>query len=535
MKQIEFNSRALVCVLGTLLTGCGDSSFSESGLVNSAAARQVCGTVTDAARTALAGIVVAARDFNDLVLLAETKTDGNGTYCLDLQAGDFVIGARNGTPTSHAAGEWYTSDGGVAEQTSAEKITIASGDPARTINFELGAGGRLAGTVTAGVQVSSGSTTWFAGDALKDIQIAIHRYDSHAPVEIVHTDDNGAYLVNLAPGDYFIAAGNYTTQPYASEVYDGASGANIQERAARVTVTASLTRTVNLALEEGCTISGTVTNNGAAVPGQRVLIIDANNSGSAARVHTDLEGKYNVWLKPSSYRVHSRGQSTTVDLSAAHAPNTDFDDPMTEVTITLVEAANPGKPVSWAKLFLRDPASWEIVSREFSRGDGTAILYSPFEATTHRYTLEIKLDGRQYLASQLYDGKTSKGAANVIEIPGDHAIHELGTIQLAPGGVLTGRVLLNDGATAAANQPVQVRKDGNSLIDLFPGDRLFVTTHTNGDGTFAVSLPEGTDYSRIVLGNTDGNNCTNDCSVNVNNSVDIVAGQVTDLGHVVLE
>lgn len=510
----------------------------RSLVLNSAATQQVCGTVTNVASTALAEVTIAARDFQDLVLRATTKTGATGAYCLDLRPGDYIIGARNYTSASTAASEWYTSGGGVSEQHRAEKITITSGDPVKTINFELGAGARLTGTVTAGAQAASGSVFWRAGDALKNIQITIRRYDDRTPVESVRTDDGGAYQVNLAPGDYFIAATNYSIQPYASEVYDGASGANVQERAARLTVTENQTRTVNFVLEPGKAISGVVKkNSGDAAPGQRVRI-DAGNGGAAVCMRANLEGKYCVWLKPVSYQVHSRGQSTTVDLSTGDGSNTNFDDPMAEVTVKLVEAAKPGAPVPGATLFLRDPASWGIASEEISRGDGTAILYSPYDAnarTVRRYGMEIKLDRREYLASQLYDGKTSKATANVIDIPGEHATHDVGTVQIAPGGILTGRVLLNDGVTAAANQPVQVRKESALLIDLFPNDRIFVNTRTNGDGTFTISLPEGTDYARIVLGNTDGTNCTNDCSRNVNNEVDIVAGEITDMGDVVLE
>lgn len=510
----------------------------RSLVLNSAATQQVCGTVTNFASTALAEVTIAARDFKDLVLRASTKTGATGAYCLDLQPGNYIIGARNYTSASTAASEWYTSSGGVSEQHRAQKITVASGDPVKTINFVLDAGARLTGTVTAGAQAVSGSVFWRAGDALKNVQITIRRYDDRTPVESVRTDDGGAYQVNLAPGSYFITATNYSIQPYASEVYDGASGANIQERAARLTVTENQTRTVNFALEPGKAISGVVKKNSStAAPGQRMRI-DAGNGGAAVRMRASLEGKYCVWLKPASYQVHSRGQSKTVDLNVGDGSNTNFDDPMAEVTVTLAEAANSGTPVPGATLVLRDPASWGIVSEEVSRGDGTAILYSPYDAnaqTVRRYSMEIKLDRREYLASQLYDGKTSKATANVIDIPGDHATHDIGTVQIAPGGILTGRVLLNDGVTAAANQLVQVRKESALIIDLFPNDRIFVNTRTNGDGTFTISLPEGTDYSRIVLGNTDGTNCTNDCSRNVNNEVDIVAGEITDMGDVVLE
>ncbi|MBI3775672.1 MAG: hypothetical protein HY273_08995 [Gammaproteobacteria bacterium] len=517
------NNAGLVTALAAAAV---DDEEIKSLILNSAATQRVCGSVTDTASGALADVVVAARDFNDQVMRAQTKTGADGAYCLDLQAGDYIVGARNLTSASYAMSEWFTANGGVPEQHNADKVTITSGDPVKTINFELAQGGRLSGKVTARAPVTMNGNTWLAGDALKNIQIAILNYDNHFIVESLPTGDAGAYQVNLAPGDYLVMATNRTLQPYASEAFDGANGTNIQQRATRVTVTDNQTRSADLQLDAGKAITGQVKNNsGAGAPGQPVYIGSADD-GSAAYVRTDLAGKYCVWLKPSSYRVHSRGQTANLDLTTASTPSADFGAPMSEVAVKLVEAANPAKPISGALLVLRIPASWDVASQERTRGDGTAILYSPYDAAAHLnyYYLETKFDTRQYLASQLYDGKLNKAAADVIAIPSEHAAHDLGTVQIAVGGILTGRVVLNDATTVAPNQPVQIRQAGITAAD------LLVKTQTNGDGSFSVSLPAG-HYARIVLGNTDGNNCTNDCSVNLDNSVDIAAGQITSLGE----
>lgn len=502
----------------------------NSLIVNSVATQQVCGTVTSNISGALAESVIVARDFNDQVLRAQTKSNASGAYCLDLQAGDYIIGARNQSSASYASSEWYTANGGTTDLQSAAKVTIASGDPVKTINFELAPGARLSGTVTASEQVTLNGNTWLVGAALQNIQIIIQNYNTHALVDVLHTGDDGSYQVNLAPGDYLLMAANRTLQPFASEAFDGENGANVQQRAMRVTLTLNQTKSVELGLEAGKSISGLVKNNsGAAAPGQPVYI-DAATGGSAANLRTNLDGKYCVWLKPASYRVHSRGQTAVVDVTNGSTSSTDFGAPMSEVTVKLSEAANHDNSISGAILSLRVPSTWDFTSQARTRGDGSAILYTPYSAsaTTNYYYLETKFDNRRYFASQLYSGKTNKANADVIAISSEQTTHDLGTVQIAAGGILTGRVLLSDATTPASNQPVQIRKEGDTAAD------LLVNTRTNGDGTFSISLPEGSNYARIVLGNTDGNTCTNDCSVNLNNSVGIVAGQVTNLADVTL-
>ena len=497
----------------------------SSMIQNAAGSQQVCGTVKDSSSTAIANVVVVARDFNELQLRAKTKTDSSGAYCLDLLPGDYVIGARNRTSASFAAGEWYTAAGGTPERFGSDKVTLADGDPVKTIDFVLGAGGRIEGTITAGTDVTVNTKTWTTGDPLRQIQVEIRRYDNQVPVESVKTNSLGQFRANVAPGEYFIVATNRTRQPFASEIYDAASGSNIQEMAARLTVAADGTTTINMALEEGKAIAGSVKkNDGSGAAGQRVRIDDSATGGSAGRLRANLEGNFRVWLKPGQYNVYSRGQKSSVDVSASSKLVT-FDAAMAEVTLKLVDAADTSKNISQAKVLLRDASAWSFVSQELTSGDGTTILYSPYDTnsvTSYNYMLEIKFDGGQYLASQIYNGKTSMGTGDVIVVSSDQPTHNIGAVSIAAGGVLSGTVYLNDGTTPVGNKDVRIYTGGQT------GTNRFVSTRTMGDGSFTVSLPVGDNsmYTKFRVGNTWGS-CTTCLDIDLTTTVAYPAFAIT--------
>jgi hypothetical protein len=61
----------------------------------------------------LADINIVARDFGNWVTRAKTKTATDGTYCLNLPVGEYILGSINRTrdvsdPGRHASEWWST-------------------------------------------------------------------------------------------------------------------------------------------------------------------------------------------------------------------------------------------------------------------------------------------------------------------------------------------------------------------------------------------------------------------------------------------
>ena len=82
-------------------------------VTSSAAAGTICGTVTNSSDNPLADINIVARDFGNWVTRAKTKTATDGTYCLNLPVGEYILGSINRTrdvsdPGRHASKWWST-------------------------------------------------------------------------------------------------------------------------------------------------------------------------------------------------------------------------------------------------------------------------------------------------------------------------------------------------------------------------------------------------------------------------------------------
>ena len=119
----------------------------------------------------------------------------------------------------------------------------------------------------------------------------------------------------MISGNYFVEVRNQTILPYGSEVYDGGAGSSIRNMASKVSVNAGDAPTINFELETGYKLSGIV-SDGAAVSGVRVMV--NGNGGAAARLRTNKQGRYRVWLKSGTYSVASYGQNANVDMTASN-------------------------------------------------------------------------------------------------------------------------------------------------------------------------------------------------------------------------
>ncbi|WP_226005885.1 carboxypeptidase regulatory-like domain-containing protein [Natrinema salinisoli] len=220
------------------------------------------GTVTDTDGESIAGATVTAGD-------QQTTTDDNGTYSLDLEAGDYTL---------EVSAEGYED---ASQNVSIEVESTTTAD----VTLEE-ATGAVEGTVTDADGEPVADATVTAGD------------------ETVTTDENGTYALELEPGEYTLAV--------SVEGYEDASQ--------NVTVDADAITTADVTLEpvptDG-TLEGTVTDtDGDAIANATVAAGDRQTT-------TDDNGTYDLELEAGDYAVtvsaegyEDASENVTVDADA---------------------------------------------------------------------------------------------------------------------------------------------------------------------------------------------------------------------------
>lgn len=452
----------------------------------------ITGTVTDSNNVPLAGIAILIRTFGNQVTQAFLRTDTSGNYTISVPAGDHVIGAINDTTTSTAASQWWTSTtstGGTVGMWGAGKVTVVGTTPV-TVNFQLGNGGRISGTVTGGSfntsLVGVVATLCNFADA-QTFMWAITKAGEEDPLLAL---EKGTYNLNVPPGDYFVSFRNYViAQPYASGNYNSmipGGGFNAYQ-AEKITITAGGKVTVNINLMDGGSVQGTVTDapvNGNVVAGISVRFHD-NTGAYAESVATGADGSYLVWLQPNllPYTIYTRGQIANVTVSAGTTVTQDFSAPMSEITASVQDAdRNPVRGVS-TQLFSTESAN-PFLGYNLTNGDGGIVLYATPGSSV--YLVIAVLDG-QMVGSQVYNGKLNyptNGTPIVVPSPAGSK-NDLGTISLPTGAVLSGVVKSASTGLPLANSFVQVWYGG------YTNAYRLLTTRTMIDGSYTISLPAG--------------------------------------------
>ncbi|MFZ2652117.1 MAG: carboxypeptidase-like regulatory domain-containing protein [Burkholderiaceae bacterium] len=486
---------ALVAALKAEAQSDEEAAYALSNLV---AAGSVTGTVTDASGAALANVKVVARDFNQWVRRAETRSNANGQFTLNLSAGDYIVGALNFTAASMAASEWWTCndsvggpDCGAANMFSAGRITVGAG--AVTANFKLEAGARIEGTI-----VASGTASPLPG-----VHVLLRDFLSDQPVIGRRAQLDGSYRVNLRPGTYTVGTRNRTRLPYAGGLYNGAAsggtttaggGANASAGTPMV-LAAGSTTTANFDLDEGGVVRGNVTDGTNPVGGISVRFYDSTDQFVEAE-RSSKAGKYRLWVRPGAYTVRTRGQfanPTVVAFSSNNNPGAvNFTTPVGSATAVILDSAGNPMPQVKVRLFETLSGNRDLQSFEISNGDGSVTVYAP----TGNYLIEYRVDnGSTTTGSAIHDGSaapTGKQLAGGLAVAFSNgataSLTTPATVALPTGGELKGTVTL--GATPTGNIAVQVRFGGTN------GNFRFITTRTQRDGSYTISVPAAS-YDRV--------------------------------------
>ena len=492
-SEVELTGTTAKTISDALKDAASIDEESDSRLKHAFGKGKISGTVTGSSGKGCAGVTILIRDFGNIVTRYLTKTDSNVKWSVTVQhTGNYIIGAMNDSKDCADGSQWWASPSLVTKQLSAEKVTVAA-DQAMSKDFQLPAGGRIQGTVRAGN----------SGLPLAGITVKVRDFLNTQTVAFTKTKEDGSYVINLAPGSYFLTADNKTKQPYATETYSPSrSGGTSFFDADKLTVVAGTTQTANFSLQAGRMVSGLVSDPVAGpIAGMRVRFDDADDTEHADVHRTNLKGRYRIWLRPDTYLILSRGQRKLVDLTSANQI-ADFAESVGEIRMLIQDTA--GNPISQAKPRFRartaigpDLTKFDVLSKEASNGDGTVSLYAT-NANKDNNWLEIKIDNGTAIGSSIYSGKNrlQDGDAIPVTIGG---VNDLGTITLPAGGMLSGKVTV-----AGIPQPgvrVQVRNGGKGS-----GDR-FTTTRTMSDGTYSLSLPVGTITRVCAFTGNQASNC----------------------------
>lgn len=468
----------------TQLTTLANKSEELSNVVAStAAAGTISGKVIDSAGNPLANIKVVVRDFGNWVTRSVAWTDASGNYVLNVPAGDYILGAINGTTASTAASEWWTADNGAGaiNQFSAAKVTV--GGTAVTGNFQLKNGVRISGNVTG------------TGTALGGINVKVNDFTNDQPVTTSLTKADGSYTLNVRPGSYALSAVNQTSGlPFATSYY-GASGTMVPTASASSPIIAATGTpiTADFALPAGTLVFGVVKDapagtlqTGAAVRFYATTLTDSTGAYAQA-TRTDLAGSYRFWLPTSgTFAVRSRGQTANLSPAGTAIPQ-DFTAQVAAITGSLKDVSN--NPVSQVKVevYWFDGTQYQYLGHETSSSDGTFTTYT--DGTNNDVKISFKVDSGASIGSQVYNGLTAFGAGTDIsnQVSGNTSTPtSVGSVTLPTGYPLSGTIATN--VNPKGNYVVQVRSGGTDGVA-----NRFVNTRTQSDGSYSVSLPAG-DY-----------------------------------------
>ena len=474
-------------------------------------AATIAGTVTDAAtHQPVAGVSVQAYGSGGF-WYGDAVTAADGSYSIDaLAPGSYTVSFTGGGSSNYLT-QYYN---GGSSATTADQVTVSSGQTATGINAALGAGGAISGTVTDGQ----------SGTGIGGTFVTV--YDSSGDyVTSATAAGDGSYTVGGLPtGSYRVGFSAADGSAYVSTFYDGES---TLASADPVAVTVGRTTTqINGALPRTGAISGAVTDAalGAPLPGVQVQVYDAQDDivGFAT---TDADGAYLVsGLPAGSYRVgfstggygaqYYNGSGTLAGagaVSVTAGQTTDSIDaamPRAGVVEGTVTGGPEATPLAGVTVQVLLGGGFPVATTT-TLSDGT---YAFGGLSAGRYTIGFfPSQGMNYLP-EYYDGQTNQDSATPVTVANGTVDSGIDA-QLAVGGEITGRV--TSAAGGAPVQGVMVSASGDDT-----GSFQTATTDANGDYTIAGLA---SDTYTVSFATSDGSYVDGTYA----DSVPVTAGQTT--------
>ncbi|TFD86101.1 fibronectin type III domain-containing protein [Cryobacterium serini] len=396
-----------------------------------------------------------------------------------LPAGEYKVQLN-----SSGISDWWQN--GTSFET-ATVISVIAGEWNEDVDFAPGVS--ISGTVTSaldGSAVASGNV-----QAYLDGQNTIY----YASL----TSDGRYAFSNLPDGAYRLKFDGYRIGgAYSMQWYTGASDL---ESATLVTVLDGVAATgINVELQNGITISGTVTDAVTGAP-----VANASVSGwSGYSASTDANGKYsstvaevgNFQLTVSTSAYVRSSETITVPAEGLTSADAQLV-PGTVISGT-VTAANNGVPLSFVSVFVStDQQNWSWYNQTTTDYNGNFTSQPLLPGT---YYVRYANDQGQYV-TQWYNVAATDAQSTAVAV-GVHPVTNIDA-RLTLGGAIVGTITGSDGKPVAnarvglATAPAQpmARMLGAQVAG---GELLGIETYTRADGTYTMPPVEPGRYVLYV-------------------------------------
>jgi hypothetical protein len=472
---------------------------------------RVSGYVTDA--TSLLGIDGAQVEVYDASgsYVTDGWTDSAGYY---ITGGGVPAGTTYYARTDSRSGhldEVYNDLPcyGSCDVTAGDAFPITVGSTTTDIDFALDTGGVITGRVTD------------SGTGLGLYDVGVNIYDSTGSyITYGYSDSNGDYTAyaGLPTGTYYARTYSEPTG-YITELYDDIPCISYCSPTTGTPIPVIVNATtsgIDFALDEGGTISGTITDSGTAlgIDDSQVTIYDAMGS-YVTYGNADSAGNYvSNALPPGTYYVKTYNWAsyfnelyddipcescdvtlgTPVSVTAgANVSGIDFAlDPGGRITGTITNSGTGLGVSSWVVIY---DSNGSLAS--YGSGSGSGAYSSQDPLTTGTYY--VRTDNFAGLINELYDDVPCPGSCTVTDGTPVAVTTGLTTsgidFVLDPGGLISGT--LTDNASALGI--------GYADVDIYDTSGSYQTygyTDASGSYTTFAGLPTGTYYARTY--NWDG-------------------------------
>jgi hypothetical protein len=510
-----------------------------------ASAFSISGTITNANGGAPLENICVQADGQEGQQTGLAKSGPMGTYSMTttfygggdpLAGGTYLVSFHNCSPFLGGTGDWaaYCCD----------QVTLDVDNPDATVDHAMVEGGYITGTVTGG------------GNPLNNICVQANPAVGFGLSVQANTAADGTYtLHNLAPGDMKIFFSACHGENWVTEYYDSKPDFASADPVTVNAGGASTPATVDVTMQEGATIQGTVTD--AANPGtgiQNICVnVDQPEAGqfglpvTLKGAFTAADGAYSVTgLPPGSYKVEfkdcfsGQGFLTKWFDGQDSFANADTVGPLAAGdTGTVDQALDKGSSIAGTVTGTGGvPLASVCVEAYDAGGSGSTAVAQTTTNGSGAYKLTPLVGGDYKIrfrdcafhpsyVEEWFDDKSDFAGGNVVTVaPGEDLTGK--DAQLVQGGHIAGRV--TDGSNPIQNICIRATQDTAGPSP------AFAIAYTASNGTFNIAgLPTGEYVIEVTdcydVGEYIGEYWDDKTSSIAANRVGVIVGSTTDLPH----
>ncbi len=246
------------------------------------------GTVTGTGGTPLADIEVDVTGAGDWGYEGATGTAADGTYLVHVPPGSYTLYFFDGS-SAYLSGYYYSSGSGHFSVNEASPVKVTTTD-VTGINVQLGIGHFVKGTVTG-----------TGGTPLADVEVDVSSVSDSGYDGSTWTASDGTYSVDVPRGSYTVYFYDWM-DTYLNGYYSSGGFTLDEDSATPVKVTTSDVTGIDVQLETGQFITGTVTGTGGT-PLEDVDV-EADSMSYLASGETDSDGSYWLLVPPDTYELY---------------------------------------------------------------------------------------------------------------------------------------------------------------------------------------------------------------------------------------